>query len=833
MPERDQGSSQPLLEVSHVSRAFPGVQALDDVSFELRAGEVHALAGENGAGKSTLVQLLSGLLVPDRGEIRINGSVVRLSDPVTARRHGIVTVYQEADLCEPLSIAENMAWLHGLPTNRLGMIRWSKVLKEARAELAELREPIDPRRPADQLTVAQRHVVQIAAATTRLARVVLLDEPTSALSSEESAWLFEQIERLRGEGVGVLYISHRHEELFRLADRITVLRDGRVVWTGSSRAIDPAGLVRAMVDRPEPLRSPSSPRAAARSSVAVPLLRSVEVRDRQGRVAGVNLDVFGGEVLGIYGLVGSGRSEWAQCLFGLRPCLGGSIEIDGIPRRVDSPPRARALGLAYLPEDRLSQGIFPGLNVRSNLVLAALRSLSRHGVAWSPDETRAARLQVDALGVRCRGLEQPICELSGGNQQKVVLGRWLLTRPRVLLLDEPTRGVDVAAKAEIHRLIRAQAEAGAGVVLISSELTEVLAQSDRIAVFREGRVAGVWPAGAVSAEGVATAALPGVDSRSELGGGRATRPGSSQTPVWLALSIVLLFATLALTTKGRFVSPDNLLNVLGNSAQLAVMALGASVVLIAGGIDISIGSILGLTAATAGVLLGTSIGVAAAVVIGLSVGVACGALNAAVSLVGRVHPIVVTLGALTVYRGLLIALTGGETVNELPESFRELALGRVAGLPGAVVIAAVVALVGTVWSRRFRSGRAVFVLGSNVVAAKRMGVRRARVWLTAYGVGGLCAGLAGLIELAQNGSMQSTLGTGAELRAITAAVIGGVAVTGGQGTVVGVVLGALLLALVQNSLVLWQVSRYHYDLVIGGLLLLAIGLDRVSRRLAR
>jgi ABC-type sugar transport system ATPase subunit/ribose/xylose/arabinose/galactoside ABC-type transport system permease subunit len=833
----------PLLELESVTKRFPGVLALDGVDLELRAGEVHALVGENGAGKSTLIQLVSGVLTPDAGRIVLSGKPVHLASPVAARRRGIVAVHQEADLYGALSVAENMALAQGLPTGFLGWVRWDQLWADARAAVRELGEPIDVRWPAARLGVAHRHLIQVAAAIAHRARIIILDEPTAALTQVEAAWLFDRIERLKGAGVGVIYISHRHEEVFRLADRISVLRDGRLVWTGLAAEIDPAGLIRAMVGRElSPLAHTAAARPA-RPPSRTPRLRVRDLTEAHGRFEGISADVATGEVLGVYGLIGAGRTSWAQALFGMRRLARGRLELDGYPYTFRSPGEAVGAGLVYLPEDRLRQGLCPGLSVRANMVLSNPSATALGPLALAPAEARATHRQVAALGVRLRSIEQPIVELSGGNQQKVVLGRWLLMEPKVLVLDEPTRGVDVAAKAEIHRLVRLLASRGCAVVLISSDLPEVLAHSDRIVVFRSGRVAGVFDAGSATAEVLAQAALPLpalTEGRPRGPKKRRLRPAFRSSTAGLIVALATLAAALAATTGGRFLTAANLLGVVNNATTLTILALGAAAVIIAGGIDISVGALLALAAAVGGLVMGRfvrpGLGVPLGVLAALATGAAGGLLNAALALAGRVHPIVVTLGMLTVYRGLLISLTGGNDLGGLPEEFRRLATAHLAWgsmvipLPGSVLIMLAMAAAVHLWLAHTRSGRYLYALGGNPRAARLAGIGQGRAWSAAFAAGGFCAALAGLLELAQNGSMQSSMGTGAELRAIAAAVIGGTAVNGGRGGVPGVVLGALLLSLLQNALVLWQVSRHHYDLVIGSLLLAAILIDWSLRR---
>ena len=885
-----------LLRLAQVTRRFPGIVALDAVDFDLQAGQVHALVGENGAGKSTLINLVSGVLQPDSGQLLLDDRPVRLADPVSARRHGVITVHQEAELFGPLSVAENMALTHGLPTDRFGRVRWRQVHRDAETALASLRESIDVRRRAAALSVAHRHMAQLAIAIATIetapnAKVLILDEPTSALTALESQWLFERIDRLRDAGAGIVYISHRQDEIFELADRITVLRDGCRVWTGAKTAIDRAGLVEAMVGRDRPAATSSmssatndrcqpsattsaipeigldvdsqrrttaaaSPApflpAESEPTLSVPRLRVRDFTDAAGRFRAIDLDVRAGEIVGIYGLVGAGRSEWAQAIFGLRATNSGTIEIDGEPIRIHGPGDAVDAGIAYVPEDRLHQGLCRGLSIRTNTVLTALKRLTGGPFTHRPTEEAETVRQTERLGVRMRSVAQPVGQLSGGNQQKIVFARWLLTEPRVLILDEPTRGVDVGAKAEIHRLVRRLAEDGCAVLMISSELPEALEHSDRLVVFRLGETAGEFDPKVVTPVEVTGAALPlSLSDESSESGASTGEPPHSKTArrrarsrwsrlAWsetgLAAAIALL-ALLLVATNDQFLTRENLLNVLANASVWTILAIGSAAVIIAGGIDISIGSLLALSAATGGLLMTGSMTPALAVPLGilasLTVGLAGGLLNATAALVGRIHPIVVTLGTMTIYRGLLITLTGGDAITDIPPGLRLLGSARLFGISGSILVMALTVLIAYGWLGHTRSGRHLYALGSSRSAARLVGIRQGRVWMTAFGVGGFCAGLAGLLELAQTGSMQSALGTGYELRAIAAAVIGGTAIEGGRGSVPGVLLGALLLGLVQNARTLWGISPFHNDLVIGALLLTAILLDRAMRRFDR
>ena len=844
-------ADSPLLELRNVTRTFPGVVALSEVDFDLRAGEVHALVGENGAGKSTLVHLLSGVLQPDGGQICLQGDTVTLGNPVEARHAGVVTAHQEAEFFAPLSVAENMALLAGLPTNAFGLVHWPQVNQAAQRAVDEVGEQIQVRRPAAELSVAHRHMIQIASAVIQRAPVVILDEPTSALTAQEAEWLFEQIARMKQGGTGVIYITHRQDEIFRLADRITVLRDGRKVWTRPRSQVTPDQLVTALVGRENIATTHPSEKALASAKVR---LEVANLSDRRGRFRDVSFQVHAGEILGVYGLVGAGRSELAETLFGIRQASGGEIQIDGQRQKIISPAAALRAGLAFVPEDRLRQGLFSGLSVRFNTIISTLAQWTRLRVFSDPRAERTAALSItEKLSVKHRSLSQPIRQLSGGNQQKIILGRWLLTQPRALILDEPTRGVDVGAKAEIHRLLRNIANHGCAMVMISSELTEVLEHADRILVLRNGEVSACLPAATATSEQIARAALPSESSSNteataspQSADERPRRvfswpPGLSPLRVPASevglLGIVLALFVWLSCSSANFLQPANLANLLAETAFWSLLGMAAATVILAGGIDISVGSLLGLAAATAGLVLKSelppSLSVPLAISAGIAVGVLGGTLNGWLALVGRIHPIVVTLGMIFFYRGIAIALLRGQQITSLPAAFGDLALHRESGFRGMILVGICTVLVIYLLLSHTRLGRHMYALGASVTAARLVGISHPITWLAAFAISGLLVGMAAVMELSSSMQMQAQLGKGWELQAIAVAVIGGVSITGGRGSVLGVVLGALLLQLVNSALVRWQIQGSQIDLIFGGMILIAVIVDLSWRKLER
>ncbi|HWA86210.1 MAG TPA: sugar ABC transporter ATP-binding protein [Opitutus sp.] len=493
-------ASPPLFAFKAVRKSFGAVRALRGVDFAVHAGEVHALLGENGAGKSTLIKIATGAHEPDDGSIEIAGEPVSGLDPAEARRRGIACIYQQPALFPDLSVAENIA-LRLEPAGAWRAIDWRERRRQAAMWLERVGAAIDPEAEVRGLSMPQQQLVEIACAIGAGARLVIMDEPTASLTRREQEQLYAIVRELRAGGVGVVYISHRLEEIFALADRVTVLRDGESVGTSAVGDIDEAGLIRLMVGREINQLYPAA-RAGAGETV-------LTVRDLGGAAAGidgVSLELRRGEVLGLAGLVGAGRTELARVLFGLAHADRGEIRLDGEAVALRSPREAIAHGIAYVPEDRRRHGVILELPVEENISLALHPRIFRGGWLWRGAERLLAEEFIARLGVKTAGPAAAAGTLSGGNQQKVALARWLATEPRVLILDEPTQGVDVGAKSEIHRLIRELAEQGLAVILISSDLPEIIGMSDRIGVMRGGRLAAMLP-GKARPEDVMAAAL--------------------------------------------------------------------------------------------------------------------------------------------------------------------------------------------------------------------------------------------------------------------------------------------------------------------------------------
>jgi D-xylose transport system ATP-binding protein len=498
-----------LLELRSITKHFPGVKALDGVSFDLRAGEVHALCGENGAGKSTLIKVLCGYYPAGTygGEVLLDGQVAAFRGLRDSEEHGIALIAQELALVPALSVAENL--LLGREPSKAGLIRWDMVREQAKRGLALVGLDIDPDRPVSELGIGQQQMVEIAKALIKDARILVLDEPTAALTDADARRLLNLLAELRGRGVSSIYVSHRLDEVFRIADRITVLRDGRSVGTEEAKAMTPSRVIALMVGREVDTLYPRPSSVQDGTALEVANL-SVADAANPGRfvVHDVSFAVKRGEVLGIAGLMGAGRTALLSALFGAaRSKVTGTLKVDGSPRPLPASPRdAMQLGLALVSEDRKRFGLVVEAAILENLTLSVLRRFAKRFLLDHGGRRTASQGQVDSLHIRTPGLTAAAGNLSGGNQQKVVLGKWLLTNPKVLLLDEPTRGIDVGAKAEIYELIARLAGQGLAVVLVSSELPEVLGLSHRVLVLSQGRPTATLDAAEATPERVMAAA---------------------------------------------------------------------------------------------------------------------------------------------------------------------------------------------------------------------------------------------------------------------------------------------------------------------------------------
>lgn len=480
LPEADDPAPSPVLSLEGVVKEFPGVRALSSVSLELFPGQVTALVGENGAGKSTIVKVLTGIYQPDQGEIKIDGQVLKLKTPKDAARAGITAIHQETVLFDDLSVAENIFIGHA-PNMRFGLVDWRKMNEEAAKLLQRIGATVNPTSLLRDLGIANKHLVAIARALSIDARVVIMDEPTAALSHKEIEELYLLVEKLKAEGKAILFISHKFDEIFRIADRYTVFRDGELVGSGHIDDTNSSDLVQMMVGRTVEGVFPARVEALGET------VMQVDNYSHPTEFDNISFSLKRGEILGFYGLVGAGRSECMQALFGITRPSVGTLTLNGKEISLRSPADAIAHGLVYVPEDRGRQGAITALSIVDNVALPSLKMTSHKGFVRMAREFSLARQFTQRLELKAAALDQAVGELSGGNQQKVVIAKWLATEPAVIILDEPTKGIDIGSKAAVHAFMRELASQGLAVIMVSSEIPEIIGMSDRIIVMREGR----------------------------------------------------------------------------------------------------------------------------------------------------------------------------------------------------------------------------------------------------------------------------------------------------------------------------------------------------------
>ena len=831
-------SVTPVIELRGITKRFGPVEVLIDVDLSLRAGRVHSLAGENGAGKSTLVKILGGIHQPDSGRILKDGTETTILGAADARRQGIAVIHQHPAVFPDLTVAENV-FVGRQPRQTFG-IDWAAMTSKAQGLLSSLRIEIDVRVPVKMLGIAERQAIEIAKALSIDARVLVMDEPTSTISSREIDRLFEIVERLKKQGVAILFISHFIDEILGLGDEVTVLRSGKRVITSPTSALNPEQTVRYMIGTEPAAFFPKED-----AQIGMPVV-SVRGLSGAGFVEDMSFDVRAGEILGFFGLVGSGRSEVAQMLFGIMRPDQGEIRLRGQAVRFHSSRHAMRLGISLLPEDRHQQGLVLQFPIRANETLPILRELAKRlGLVDRAKETQIARDFADRMRVVATGVEQLTNTLSGGNQQKVLLAKWLIPSPKVLILDEPTRGVDVGAKAEIHRIISHLATQGLAVILISDDAQEVIGMADRIIVFRGGRIAGESIRGSFDREAMLLAAAhaereqdASAPPRTTLKTSMATTPARSYSSSHgliarlmrireLGLVLALLIIGLAVAAREpRFLQGANLEQVALSATLVCIVALGEAAVIIARQVDLSVGAIVATSAFISAEWLQhhPEGGIGLVLLLGCAVGGALGIINALLVAVFRIPAIVATLGTLAIYRGGAIVLAGGRQISAtvLPDSYGDIARVHLAGVP-LLVWLAVVFTIGFGLAARFtRTGRNLYALGSNQESARFAGISERRHIALVFILSGLLCGLVGVLWGSRFGTVDAVIAPELHLQAISAVVVGGVSIFGGSGSVYGAALGAVIFAVLQNGVQLLGINRFWLQAVVGAAILVTV-----------
>jgi ABC-type sugar transport system ATPase subunit/ribose/xylose/arabinose/galactoside ABC-type transport system permease subunit len=821
----------PILEMLNISKAFGGVQALRDVSFSCRKGKVHALLGENGAGKSTLIKILAGAYQADSGEIVFKGQRYAGFTAREAIATGISIIYQELNLVELMTVAENI-FLGREPSNRLGGIDTQQMKKESAALLERLRIPLSPPAQIGDLTVASQQMVEIARALSQNADLIVMDEPSAILAGQELDSLFAAIRSLVEQGVTIIYISHRLNEVFEIADDVTVLKDGRVVGVQPIGEVTRARLIQMMVGRPLEEIFPRATR-----SRGAPVLSATNVTtERLPRPA--SLTLHEGEILGLAGMVGAGRTEVARALFGADPLRSGDIRLKGARIQPRSPRQTVEAGMALVPEDRKTQGLFLEQSIRSNITLSSLGKVTRFGVIQRGLETATIRRAQRELSIAMASPELEAQYLSGGNQQKVVLAKWLQTSPSVIIFDEPTRGVDVGVKFEIYQLMRQLAERGVAILMISSDLVEVLGMSDRILVMHERRIVAELARNQASEERIIELATTGdetgvsamASSPSERGGLRVPPGLRRHASLLIVYGLILILCVYASLLSPNFLTERNIFNVLRTAAFLGTVAIGETFVIISGGIDLSVGSVIKLSVLMSAILMnGRPENIGLAIVATLAMGAAVGLINGLLITKLRIAPFIVTLGAYSILRGV------GYTVATMPvgkaaPGFLRLYDLRVGPVPLLVLFLALLTLGGVFVLRRTAFGRYIYAIGGNEQVARLSGIRVGRVKIGVYVLCSALAALTGLLYLARAGVGDPVTGEGAELQTITAVILGGTSLFGGQGGLIGTLGGVLLMGLTNNVLVILNVSSWYQELIQGLVIVGAVAFYKQKRR---
>lgn len=823
----------PLLAVETVNKGFPGVQALRDVSFDVLPGEILGLVGENGAGKSTLMRILAGVYQPDSGVIRLRGQPIRIGSPAEAQRLGISMVYQDTRLVGDLDVVQNV-WLGRELTGSLGLIDRAEMERETIALLRRLGVALDPRRLVSSLSVAERQIVELARALKNNASVLILDEPTSALDVTEVQRLFSILRDLRDQGTSIIFISHRLPEVLELTDRVTVLKDGEVVTTRATATTTPEDLVALMVGQQE--ISVAFPDKALETG---PVRLEVHDLTSPGHFEHVSFTVGRGEIVGLGGIEGEGQREIIRALFGLLPATG-TIQLDGEAVSLRSPAAAIAQGIVYLSNDRRGESLMLPHSIRENVVLPHLSAWGRMGVTDAERERTAVATTVARLRIRTPSAEQPVELLSGGNQQKVVVGRWLLAQPRVYIFDEPTQGVDVGTKLELYRLIRHLASEGAAVLFLSSEATELRGVCDRIMVVADGHIVSIVTGDDMVEEQIVGSAVTaarqnaGRNERRAAGTGRISSLGWAVRQWGSPLFVVLLILALGGITRQRsqyFLTSNNLSDLAIQVVPLALVAMGQMAVILVGGIDLAVGPTMSLTTAIASHLIVSEAtgsilaGSLACIATGLGVGLANGLLIR----VGRMPDLLATLATYSIVFGLALVVrpSPGGLVSL---SFMDRVTQRLGVVPLIAILTLVLYVLGEVILVRTRAGSALYATGSNQEAAFVAGIAVARVRMAAYLFCGLMAALAGLVITARIGSGDPQSGTSFTLASITAVVVGGTSIFGGRGTLVGTLAGSILVLEMQNALNQLHVSAYYQYIWTGVLTLLAVAFYSVREQ---
>jgi ribose transport system ATP-binding protein len=858
-----------LFRLEGISKRYGGVRALQDASLTCFGGQIHAVLGENGAGKSTLIKIMAGVVQPDSGTMELDGSPVAFRRPAQAAEAGIACIFQELSLISDLSVADNVVITK--PPTRHGLIdrRAQRKLTEQALTRAGAGD-IHPLSLVKDLPLSRRQMVEIAKALARNPKILILDEATSALTSADVEKVFRVLKQLRSEGLAIIYISHRMHEIAQLADDCTVYRNGRYVATFKAGTKSDSAIVEMMIGREYKSVFPPKPENLPDGHPAL----SVRNLSWAGRLSGIDLSIKPGEIIGLGGLDGQGQHELLLALFGVLNGVSGNVEVGGKPIHLRSPSAAKSkeVRMALIPEDRKTEGLMLPMSVRDNLSFAAIEHLAKFGLIRQQAEIKAVDQMVKSLNVRCDGVDGPVGALSGGNQQKVVIGKWLMTGPRIILLNDPTRGVDVGTKQELYQIFRRLADQGAAILFYSTDYDELIGCCDRVLVLYGGSVVRTLTGPEITEHSLVSSALNlpvngaersahreqsevSSDVLSDVALAKSEAPAKSGTekprivkkrrPDWqfhlaarrrILFPVVLFVAMFALyVTKHPAGFNPRILNTAANKGVLlALIAMAQTIPVLTAGIDLSVGMVFVLANCLASVVLvGTPLETALGVCAVLLAGAVCGAINGAIVVFGRLQPIIVTIATGAIFYGFALWLrpAPGGTINT------DFGDALVASLPGGIPVTLILllAVVFLFWLPFQRSvlGRATYAVGSSEQAAFMSGISIGWTKFFAYLLAGVLAALAGLLLtcVTESGEANAVLGSTYTLNSIAAVVLGGTSLFGGSGGAIGSIFGAFVLRTIGDLLIIFDLDPLWQPLYLGVVLLIAVSLS--SLRLLR
>jgi ribose transport system ATP-binding protein len=848
---------RPFLRLQGITKRYGGVTALANVDFSCSLGTIHAVVGENGAGKSSLMKIIAGVVRPDEGQIYLEDHSVQFTSPAEAARLGITCIFQELSLLPDLSVSDNISIAD--PPKRFGLIDRGRQRRTAEEVLRQIGCPdIHPDDRVKDLPLSRQQMVEIAKALIRNPRLVIMDEATSALTARDVEQLYQIIRGLRDRGVAVLYISHRMQEISAIADICSVFRNGKHIDTFPMASRTTEEIVPMMIGRELARAYPAKVRTSSESATRVnsghnqaqtgPLLE-IKSLFWSNVLRGISLRLAAGEIVGLGGLDGQGQSELLLALFGVLRGLGGEVFIDGRRLAIEHPRQAKApkIGLALIPQDRQTQGLLLPMSIEDNLVLAAASDLSKYGVIDRAKERSATNQAIAKLQILANDLAAPVRTLSGGNQQKVVIGKWLLKNPRILLLNDPTRGIDVGTKQELYRLMRELAQAGLGILFYSTDYEELIGMCDRVVVCYGGKLIRELSGPDLNEHNLITASL-NLGENTGTAESEAIETNRPKEPVWQNLNrfwkrnagpalSFLVFAVMFIlfaSQQSNGLSTNVLTSVSNKGAVLAYVAIAQTLVILTGGFDLSVGMVMTMASCLASVILNGSAGqTALGAVAVLASGLLAGIINAVIVVLGRIQPIIATLATGAIYFGIALWLrpSPGGSVNE---DLSNALTYDVGGIPTTFLL--LLATIAFVWwpFRNSILGRNCYALGSSERAAYMSGLAIGRARFAAYSLAGLLAATGGLLLslISLSGEASASQGGFYTLNSIAAVAIGGTSLFGGSGGIIGSICGALVLRTISDLLFVFDAPALWQPLFQGFILLGAVCLGglRVLRR---